>query len=117
MAMKSNPEIEFKFISGQHPAPPPPGYEDNFGEGPLYRHIPFDGLGAYSEWADKMAHMTPGETPESTMRQMAETKGTVWTRQGVKDAVYHQLKAIDEDPEIDVCLISHHVLLFQGMRS
>lgn len=106
---------EYRFISGRHPATPPPGYEDYFGEGPLFRYIPFDGINAHNDTISKLSEFPTTGSPEENLRQLIESSyGSNFTKQGVKEAIVGILDVINEDPEIEVCPQVHPTLLQPG---
>ncbi|KAG5950605.1 hypothetical protein E4U53_004769 [Claviceps sorghi] len=95
-------KISFKWITGQHEAIPPAGFEDYFGRGPLYRFIPFDGIEALDDILHKLDEFPQGETAEDTIRQLLESGGsTKYSLEGARASINYILDAVRADPEIE----------------
>ncbi|GAB0143746.1 hypothetical protein EsHS_00004252 [Epichloe bromicola] len=95
-------QISFKWISGRHEAIPPPGYDEYFGRGPLYRFIPFDGFQAREDILNKLSEFPQGATPEDTMRQLCQPGDMIkYDAEGVRAAILDILKVVRDDPEIE----------------
>ncbi|KAG5927126.1 hypothetical protein E4U42_002575 [Claviceps africana] len=95
-------KISFKFITGRHEAIPPAGFEDYFGRGPLYRFIPFDGIGALDDILHKLDDFPQGETAEDTIRQLLHSDyGSQYSLEGVRASIEYILEAVRADPEIE----------------
>ncbi|KAG6006661.1 hypothetical protein E4U21_006806 [Claviceps maximensis] len=95
-------KVSFKFISGQHEAIPPAGFDDYFGRGPLYRFIPFDGIEALDDILHKLDEFPQGETAEDTIRQLIHSDyGSQYSLEGVRGSIEYILDAVRADPEIE----------------
>ncbi len=91
---------KFKWTQGTYEAQPPPGFEDYFGAGPLYRFMLYDGMQAF-DILEKIRDFPEGQTAEETMRLLMGSKPAE-TIDSVREAIEHLIKQIDEDPEIEV---------------
>jgi hypothetical protein len=91
---------QFKWTQGAYNATPPPGFEDYFGAGPLYRFFDYDGINAF-DMLEKIRSFPEGTSAEDTMRQlMGEDAGH--TIDSVRKTLQELLDIIDADPEIEV---------------
>ena len=92
--------VKFTFTQGAYEAIPPPGFEEYFGAGPLFRFIDV-GLADGTDIISKLRDFPAGATAEDTMRLLAD-KDTKYLASNVIDAMSSLLAQIDADPEIDV---------------
>ena len=102
---------KFKWTQGTFEAQPPPGFEDYFGAGPLYRFMLYDGIQAF-DILEKIRDFPEGETAEETMRLLMGNKPAE-TVDSVRVALEYLIKQIDEDPEIEVSVTSMICALFK----
>ncbi|KAH8891528.1 duf341 domain-containing protein [Thozetella sp. PMI_491] len=89
----------FRWTQGKHKATPPPGFEDYFGAGPLYRFVEYDGIEAF-DVLERIRDFPEGQTAEETMRLlMGNQPGK--TVSSIQDTVEDLIELIDSDPEIE----------------
>ncbi|KAK5999128.1 hypothetical protein PT974_01517 [Cladobotryum mycophilum] len=98
--IEKNSKVEFKWINGFTNATPPEGFENYFGNPPLYRFMGYDGISKLDETIVKMRELVQESTPEDTMRTLLAEQDTV-AAPAVKSAISKLIKMLDEDPEID----------------
>ena len=91
---------QFKWTQGAHEVSPPPGFEDYFGAGPLYRFIEYNGIDAF-DLVDKIRDFPEGTSAEETMRAVMG-KDAAGAVDSVRKALQMLIEIIDADPEIDV---------------
>ncbi|KAG5988680.1 hypothetical protein E4U43_004672 [Claviceps pusilla] len=100
-ASKSD-KMSFKFISAQHEAIPPPGFENYFGCGPLRRFVRHDGTGTVDDVLRRLDDFPQGETAEDTIRQLFKlVDNAEYNTEGVSGAIEYILDILRADPEID----------------
>lgn len=92
--------VQFKFTQGDYEAIPPPGFEEYFGAGPLFRFVDV-GLTTGPDIVSRLRDFPVGATAEDTMRLLAD-KDTKYLASNVTDAMASLMAQIDADPEIDV---------------
>lgn len=92
--------VKFKFTQGDHEAIPPPGFEEYFGAGPLFRFMDV-GLNKGTDMISKLRDFPVGATAEDTMRLLFD-KDAKYVASNVMDAMDSLLAQVDADPEIDV---------------
>ncbi|KAH8881785.1 duf341 domain-containing protein [Thozetella sp. PMI_491] len=90
---------EFKWTQGAYEATPPPGFEDYFGAGPLFRFIKYDGMDAF-DLIDKIRDFPEGTSPEETMRALMG-KDAANAVDSVRTTLQMLIDIIDSDPEIE----------------
>ncbi len=88
-------------LKGRTRQSPPPGFEDYFGAGPLYRFIEYDGIQAF-DILEKIRDFPEGKTAEDTMRLLMGEEPAE-TVHSITNALQGLIDIIDEDPEIEVC--------------
>jgi hypothetical protein len=94
---------QFKWTQGTHKATPPPGFDDYFGAGPLYRFIDYDGMNAF-DILQRIRDFPEGTSAEDTMRLlMGEDPGN--TAHSVRHALQVLIDKLDDDKEIEVRLV------------
>lgn len=91
---------EFVWTQGTRRAFPPPGFEDYFGAGPLWRFIDVDGSEAF-DIVDRIREFPKGPNAEATMRLLMGDQPT-YALASVQSAIHGVLDLIDADPEIEV---------------
>ncbi|KAH9873395.1 hypothetical protein J1614_005793 [Plenodomus biglobosus] len=93
--------FKFKFNSGLHPVNPPPGFEDYFGEPPLFRYMPFDGILAYEDIFHKLHECPEEQTADETMRLFfGSDDNYAFQKTSLKRTIDEILRIVAEDPEI-----------------
>lgn len=99
----------FKYTNAPHEVNPPAGWENYFGQLPLYRWIDVDDFGDAFEILRRVRHIPRGLSPEETVRLF---KGSVeeseidepeagFPADKVQFALDYLFKILEEDPEID----------------
>lgn len=96
----------FTWTQGTRPAPPPPGFEDYFGGGPLWRFIDYDGSEAF-DIVDRIREFPTGANAEATMRLLMGDQ-PAYALSSVQNAIQGLLDLIDADPEIEVRFTVSH---------
>lgn len=91
---------EFTWTQGNREAIPPPGFEDYFGAGPLWRFIDYDGSKAF-DIVDRIREFPKGPNAEATMRLLMGNQ-PAYALSSVQEAIKRLLDIIDADPEIEV---------------
>ncbi|KAJ4387498.1 hypothetical protein N0V93_008091 [Gnomoniopsis smithogilvyi] len=90
---------EFVWTQGTREAIPPPGFEDYFGAGPLWRFIDYDGSKAF-DIVDRIREFPQGPNAEATMRLLMGDQPS-YALSSVQEAIHRLLDIIDADPEIE----------------
>ncbi|KZZ91760.1 Serine hydrolase FSH [Moelleriella libera RCEF 2490] len=90
---------EFKWVNGAHVAQPPPGFDEYFGPGPLYRFIDIDGVSALDDMLSKLREFPEGLTAEDTMRRLVGQRAQ-FSATAVRSTLDRLIKTLDEDPSI-----------------
>lgn len=90
----------FSWTQGVRKAVPPPGFEDYFGAGPLWRFIDYDGHQGF-DVLERIRDFPEGPNAEETMRLMLGEQ-PAYAMTSVKEAIQRLLDMIDADPEIEV---------------
>lgn len=99
-ALEARGNVQFTWTQGSCEAIPPPGFEDYFGAGPLWRFIDYDGSSAF-DILEEIRDFPEGPNAEASMRLlMGEDTG--YSAKGVREAIHKLLDLIDTDPEIEV---------------
>ncbi|OJD32116.1 uncharacterized protein BKCO1_4100046 [Diplodia corticola] len=96
--------VELAWTQGTVPAKPPPGFEDYFGPGPLYRFVEFDGMEGFEDILDKIRDFPEGISAEDTMRRLFsshDSQGSAYSDVNLRKALDHLFAVIDADPEIE----------------
>lgn len=83
---------------------PPPGFEDYFGAGPLWRFIDHDGSNTF-DIVERIRDFPEGPNAEETMRLLMGEQ-PAYTTTSVQEAIQRLLEMIDADPEIEVRMLS-----------
>lgn len=91
---------EFTWTQGTREATPPPGFEDYFGAGPLWRFIDYDGSSAF-DIVDRIRDFPKGPNAEASMRLLTGDQPG-YALSSVQEAIEKLLDIIDADPEIEV---------------
>ncbi|KAF3352635.1 hypothetical protein VD0004_g7881 [Verticillium dahliae] len=95
-------DLEFEWISGLHEVDPPAEFEHYFGEKPLYRFMPFNGIRAYDDLFTKWRQCPDGASTEENMRLLfGSEENFLHQKACLQETIDAVLKAIDDDPEID----------------
>lgn len=94
--------VDFTWTQGTVPAKPPPGFEDYFGPGPLYRFVEFDGMEGFEDILDKIRDFPEGISAEDTMRRLFEQGPANGNGLNLRKCLNHLFDVIDADPEIEV---------------
>lgn len=87
-------------------AKPPPGFEDYFGPGPLFRFVEFDGMEGFEDLIEKIRDFPEGTSAEDTMRQLFGDQGAGYNEVNLRKCLNHLFDIIDADPEIEVSACS-----------
>lgn len=95
----------FKWINGGHAATPPPGFDEYFGPGPLYRFIDFDGVSELDDMLSRLRDIPQGMTAEDAMRRLVGDKPS-FQATAIQNTLDRLMMILDEDPEITVRLAS-----------
>lgn len=90
----------FEWTQGAYKAIPPPGFEDYFGAGPLFRFINYDGMDAF-DLIDKIRDFPEGTSAEETMRALMGNDASAAV-ESVRKTLQTLIDIIDEDPAIEV---------------
>ncbi|KAK9772397.1 putative ef-hand calcium-binding domain protein [Seiridium cardinale] len=90
---------QFAWTQGKYNAAPPPGFEDYFGAGPLYRFFDYDGINAF-DILEKIRAFPPGNSAEDTMRLLMGNDIS-HTIDSVQKSLQMLINIIDADPEIE----------------
>lgn len=90
---------QFEWTQGAYKAIPPPGFEDYFGAGPLFRFIDYDGMDAF-DLIDKIRDFPEGTSAEETMRALMGNDASA-ALESVRKTLQTLLDIIDEDPDIE----------------
>ncbi|KAI0130516.1 duf341 domain-containing protein [Xylariales sp. AK1849] len=90
---------QFTWTQGTYNATPPPGFEDYFGAGPLYRFFDYDGIDAF-DILEKIRDFPPGNSAEDTMRLLMGDNVS-HTVDSVQNSLQILINIIDADPEIE----------------
>lgn len=94
--------VDFVWTQGTVPAKPPPGFEDYFGPGPLFRFVEFDGIEGFEDIVEKIRDFPDGITAEDTMRRLFGSQSAASTERKLCKALDHLFDVINTDPEIEV---------------
>ncbi|KAG6321610.1 hypothetical protein E4U22_001697 [Claviceps purpurea] len=89
----------FKWINGGHAATPPPGFDEYFGPGPLYRFIDFDGVSELDDILSRLRDIPQGITAEDAMRRLVGDKPS-FKATAIQNTLDRLIMVLDEDPEI-----------------
>ncbi|QPH02661.1 hypothetical protein C2857_006875 [Epichloe festucae Fl1] len=89
---------QFKWIDGGHAATPPPGFDEYFGPGPLYRFVDYDGVGELDNLPAKLREFPAGATAEDTLRKFLGIQR--FSAQPIKSTLGRLIQLLDDDPEI-----------------
>ncbi|KAG6049141.1 hypothetical protein E4U17_006919 [Claviceps sp. LM77 group G4] len=89
----------FKWINGGHAATPPPGFDEYFGPGPLYRFIDFDGVSELDDILSRLREIPQGTTAEDAMRRLVGDRSS-FKATAIQDTLDRLMMILDEDPEI-----------------
>ncbi|RYP39452.1 hypothetical protein DL767_002186 [Monosporascus sp. MG133] len=92
--------VKFRWIDGSHRAVPPPGFENYFGQPPLYRFVTFDGVEVLDDVLSKIRELPQGITPEDTIRSLVKEQQP-YSPRTLQSALDRLFQIMDEDPEID----------------
>ncbi|GAB0134289.1 hypothetical protein EsDP_00002667 [Epichloe bromicola] len=95
---QAGPE-QFKWINGGHTAIPPPGFEEYFGPGPLYRFVDYDGVTEFDNLLAKLREFPAGATAEDTIRKLFDDQ-VPFPAQPVKSTLDSLIQLLDDDAEI-----------------
>ncbi|KAG6097869.1 hypothetical protein E4U31_004889 [Claviceps sp. LM219 group G6] len=90
---------QFKWINGGHAATPPPGFDEYFGPGPLYRFIDFDGVSELDDILSRLREIPQGMTAEDAMRRLVGDKPS-FKATAIQNTLDRLMIILDEDPEI-----------------
>ncbi|KAK7699741.1 hypothetical protein SLS57_012317 [Botryosphaeria dothidea] len=93
--------VDFVWTQGTVPAKPPPGFEDYFGPGPLFRFVEFDGIEGFEDIVEKIRDFPDGITAEDTMRRLFGSQSAASTERKLCKALDHLFDVINTDPEIE----------------
>ncbi|KAB2571686.1 putative duf341 domain containing protein [Lasiodiplodia theobromae] len=93
--------VDFTWTQGTVPAKPPPGFEDYFGPGPLYRFVEFDGMEGFEDILDKIRDFPEGISAEDTMRRLFDQGPANGNGLNLRKCLNHLFDVIDADPEIE----------------
>ncbi|RYP03313.1 hypothetical protein DL765_010540 [Monosporascus sp. GIB2] len=99
-AMEKSSRVKFRWIDGSHRAVPPPGFENYFGQPPLYRFVAFDGVKALDDVLSRIRELPQGITPEDTIRSLVKEQQP-YSPRTLQSALDRLFQIMDEDPEID----------------
>ncbi|RYP44956.1 hypothetical protein DL768_008641 [Monosporascus sp. mg162] len=99
-AMEKSSRVKFRWIDGSHRAVPPPGFENYFGQPPLYRFVAFDGVEALDDVLSRIRELPQGITPEDTIRSLVKEQQP-YSPRTLQSALDRLFQIMDEDPEID----------------
>ncbi|KAF7556679.1 hypothetical protein G7Z17_g1247 [Cylindrodendrum hubeiense] len=92
--------VNFKWIDGGHDAKPPAGFDNYFGQPPLYRFIDFDGIEEMDDMMNKIRDFPEGMSAEDTIRSLVGDK-EMYTGPAVRSTLNRIFEILDEDPTID----------------
>lgn len=93
--------LSYHWTQGSYSAVPPPGYEDYFGPGPLYRFIEYDGVEAFEDILEIIRNFPEGLNSEDTMRRLTGGDVAPTAFKSLRRTMDGLFKIIDEDPEIE----------------
>jgi hypothetical protein len=122
-AIESKGLATFTYSQGIHEVDPPAGWEDYFGQRPLYRFLDTT-KGDTFETLRRLRHVPRGLNPEDTMR-LYQTANTVadWHQRAWREALDSVFTTIDADPEIDAiigysegAMVGASLVVEEGMR-
>ncbi|RYP63533.1 hypothetical protein DL771_009229 [Monosporascus sp. 5C6A] len=99
-AMEKSSRVKFRWIDGSHRAVPPPGFENYFGQPPLYRFVAFDGVEALDDVLSRIRELPQGITPEDTIRSLVKEQQP-YSPRTLQSALDRLFQIMDEDREID----------------
>ena len=99
----------FKYANAPHEVNPPAGWENYFGQLPLYRWMDVDDFGDAFEVLRRVRHIPRGLSPEETIRlfkgSMEETeneeKEVSFPAEKVQFTLDYLFQILEDDPEID----------------
>ncbi|KAL1621370.1 hypothetical protein SLS56_009203 [Neofusicoccum ribis] len=93
--------VDFAWTQGTVLAKPPPGFEDYFGPGPLFRFVEFDGMEGFEDLVEKIRDFPEGESAEDTMRRLYDNQRPAYSEMNLRKCLDHLFDVIDADPEIE----------------
>lgn len=93
---------EFSWTQGTRKAVPPPGFEDYFGAGPLWRFMDYDGTKAF-DIVERIREFPKGPNAEATIRTLMGDQPP-YALTSLQEVIQTLLEMIDADPEIEVCM-------------
>ncbi|KAH7047329.1 serine hydrolase FSH [Macrophomina phaseolina] len=93
--------VDFAWTQGTVPAKPPPGFEDYFGPGPLFRFVEFDGMEGFEDLVEKIRDFPEGISAEDTMRRLFGDQGSGYNEVNLRNCLNHLFDVIDADREIE----------------
>ncbi|KAF3760396.1 hypothetical protein M406DRAFT_324809 [Cryphonectria parasitica EP155] len=98
-ASEERGNTKFTWTQGTRKVEPPPGFEDYFGAGPLWRFVDYDGSSTF-DMLDEIRDFPEGSNAEERMRLLMGDE-PAYATSSVQEAIRRLLDMIDADPEIE----------------